>query len=144
MTAMKSEMNENARVFQDELRHYYRIRRGESVLDIGCGSIPFPLATHLADKYIEEKSPSRFGNFPKTNLPVTKCSVENMPFQDKQFDFVYCSHVLEHVANPVAACKEIKRVGKRGYVVCPRSWVEQMFPAEDHRWLVDVEQGKII
>jgi len=37
-----------------------------------------------------------------------------MPFPDKSFDFVYCAHVLEHVDDPIRACREIMRVGKRG------------------------------
>ncbi len=39
--------------------------------------------------------------------------VEKMDsFQDKSFDFIICSHVLEHVNNPDAALKELYRVLK--------------------------------
>lgn len=42
-----------------------------------------------------------------------------MPFADKEFDFVYCSHVLEHTHNPEKACKELMRIAKRGYIETP-------------------------
>ena len=42
-----------------------------------------------------------------------------MPFGDKTFDFVYCSHVLEVVEEPVKACQEIMRVGARGFIETP-------------------------
>jgi ubiquinone/menaquinone biosynthesis C-methylase UbiE len=67
-----------------------------------------------------------------------------MPFAEKEFDFTYCSHVLEHVADPAAACREIMRISKRGYIECPRSWVEYAFHAVDHRWLVDHERHVLI
>lgn len=36
--------------------------------------------------------------------------VTNLPFGDGSFDFVYCSHVLEHVFDDKAAMREFRRV----------------------------------
>jgi SAM-dependent methyltransferase len=114
------------------------------VLDIGCGGMPYEHATHLADVSLFDHS-GRFGlPVPLRPRPVFECSVENMPFDDHQFDFVYCAHVLEHVVDPAAACRELMRVGRRGYIECPRSWTEYVFSAPDHRWLVDYEGGTLI
>ena len=122
----------------------FGIGKGEKVLDVGCGARPFPLATHLADLSLTNNS-GRFGlPIPPSNLPVYECSVESLPFDNSDFDFVYCAHVLEHVKDPVAACRELVRVGKRGYIECPRSWTEYVFHAPDHRWLVDHEQNCLI
>jgi SAM-dependent methyltransferase len=114
------------------------------VLDVGCGNQPLPWATHLADLSITDHS-QRFGqSIPAGLRPLVQCSVEALPFADKSFAFVRCTHVLEHVANPAAACEELSRVGLRGYIECPRSWVEYVFSAVGHRWLVDAESGVLI
>jgi ubiquinone/menaquinone biosynthesis C-methylase UbiE len=73
-----------------------------------------------------------------------RCSVERLPFRDGAFDFIVCRHVLEHVRDPAAACLELMRVGRHGYIECPRSWVEYAFSSEDHRWLVDHEAQVLI
>ena len=38
---------------------------------------------------------------------------EHIPFTDGSIDFVYASHVVEHVLNPRGFIKEISRVAKR-------------------------------
>lgn len=122
----------------------FGIRRGDKVLDVGCGARPFIFATHLADVSLSDNTQRFGGSVPPTHLPFYECSVERMPFKDREFDFVYCSHVMEHVDNPAAACHEIMRVGKRGYIECPRSWVEYAFHSSAHRWLVDHERNCLI
>ena len=124
-------------------RHYdFKIQPGDAVLDIGSGHDPFPLATHLADIAPEDDTFGRAG-VPLTRvegLPFTACSVEDMPFNDKQFDFVYCSHVLEHTKDPEAACRELSRVARRGYVETPtRSkdvWLNSA-RVSNHFWSVE-------
>ena len=117
----------------------FNIKKGERVLDIESGSDGFPLATHIADLYSEFSG----------KKPFTKCDVENMPFQDKEFDFVYCSHVLEHVNDPVKACSELIRVGKRGYIETPTRLFEIMCnvgfndPTE-HKWYVNLIGNSLI
>lgn len=108
---------------------------GEKVLDIGSGGDPFPYATHLADLHIEP-SRHRSSEFRTDGKPVTVCDIHDMPFEDKEFDYVVASHILEHVDNPAKACREIQRVGKAGYIESPAfmkdalfSWAKGM-----HRW----------
>lgn len=118
-----------------QMRRFFRIEEGERVIDIGCGGDPFQLATHLTDILPKEVN---------NPLPYCQCSAEALPFRDKAFDFVFCSHVLEHMADPAAACREMIRIGKRGYIECPRSWHEYVFPSHDHRWLIDHEANCLI
>lgn len=121
-----------------------QIRRGDKVLDVGCGHLPYALATHLADISLTDNS-RRFGHpIPINGRPFFECSIESLPFQNAEFDFVYCSHVLEHVKNPAVACAELMRVARRGYIECPRSWTEYVFSAPDHYWLVDLEQNTLV
>jgi SAM-dependent methyltransferase len=104
-------------------RYYnFNIQAGDDVLDIGSGNLPFCQATHLADITLTDDYRGRAGVPFKfhEDKPVYECNVEDMPFKDQQFDFIYCSHVLEHVKNPEKACRELMRVGKRGYIETPR------------------------
>lgn len=47
-------------------------------------------------------------------LAKVKMDIHRMPFASDTFDAVLCNHVLEHVADDVAAMKEIARVLKPG------------------------------
>ena len=48
--------------------------------------------------------------FNKENLEFQVADALNLPFDDASFDIVICSHVYEHVPDPVQMFKEIHRV----------------------------------
>ena len=64
--------------------------------------------------------------------------IYSLPFRNKCFDFVYCCHVLEHTDNPLKACAEIMRVGKRGYIETPTMGKDALFMSagDVHKWHV--------
>jgi len=81
------------------------------ILDIGCGYTANPYATHLADTL-------DLRNFYKDkNFIFLKDEI--LPFEDKEFDFIISSHVLEHVADPRFFISELERIGKEGYIEVP-------------------------
>ena len=125
----------------------FKIQEGEKVLDIGSGGYPFPSATHLADLHLNGTS-HRSEPLRKTGLPLQVCDIEKLPYSDKAFDFVYCSHVLEHVADPSRACEEIMRVGRRGYVETPTRLSDIMFNyirlKNHHLWHVNCVGGTLV
>ena len=43
-----------------------------------------------------------------------KCDICNLPFSNNEFDFVFASHVLEHIQDDLSALNEIKRILKPG------------------------------
>ena len=129
---------------KSQLALAFGIRSYELVLDVGCGAQPFMLASHLADRSLRDNS-ERFGlPVPLDNRPFTECLVEALPFRTGAFDFVFCAHVLEHVADPARSCAELMRVSNRGYIECPRSWVELVCSSDEHRWLVDHEADVLV
>jgi SAM-dependent methyltransferase len=115
----------------------FDIKPDERVLDIGSGGYPFPLATHLAD-FHEGETTHRTESLQRDHRPFTVCNIQATPFTDKEFDFVYCSHVLEHVEHPDQACDELMRIGKRGYIEAPSRISDIMFNftriQNHHRW----------
>jgi ubiquinone/menaquinone biosynthesis C-methylase UbiE len=64
--------------------------------------------------------------------------IARLPFADKSFDYVYCSHVLEHADDPLAVCRELVRIGKRGYIETPTLAKDALFAWHDspHKWHV--------
>lgn len=125
----------------------FNIRQGEKVLDIGSGADPFPLATHLADFYKGETT-HRFRSLKLDSRPFIICNIESMPLSEKEFDFVYCSHILEHVENPAIACEELMRIGKRGYIETPTKTSDILFNfirlPYHHKWHIEVLDNTII
>lgn len=115
----------------------FDVRPTDRVLDIGSGDYPFPLATVLADRYLTP-SEHRHGSIVRDGKPLVIADVAWLPFRDKAFDFVYCSHVLEHVDDPVRACAELMRVGKRGFIETPTMGKDVLFAwaREMHKWHV--------
>ena len=83
----------------------------KTVLDVGPGEFPLSLATRCFDVN-DRYQASRL-------VPADIGDVEHMPYEDKQWDYVYASHVIEHTADPVQALRELQRVGKRGFVQTP-------------------------
>ena len=113
---------------------------GLLIADIGCGSNPHPTANVLVDLYPGETI-HRQRALATDGKRLVVASVEDLPFPDKYFDFVFCRAVLEHTEDPVRACAELNRVGKAGEVTLPLPFSEAyaavVTPGSDigHRWL---------
>lgn len=116
--SIKKNVPYNTRKYQFELLEL-NIKPSDSVLDIGSGAHPFKYGTFQLDLYHDDNFHRGGRNLAKDSRPNIVADIECMPFSDKQFDFAYCSHVLEHVPNPAKACREIIRVAKRGYIETP-------------------------
>ncbi len=128
----------------------FQLKPGDRVLDIGSGNDPFPLATQLADVTLEDNTYGRAGAPLKRlgDKPICTCNLEDMSgFHDKEFDFVYCSHVLEHVHDPAKACAELMRIGKRGFIETPTRgkdlWLGTA-AVSNHRWAVEIVQDCLV
>lgn len=115
------------------------------ILDIGAGHNPFKGITHLLELDIDE---GRHRGGKSLVLPHSAALVVGdataLPFQERVFDYVYASHVLEHVDVPEKACRELIRIGSAGYIETPSPFLEQglAFSKEDgsesslHKWFV--------
>ncbi len=79
------------------------------------------------------------------------CSREPFPYSEKEFDFVFCSHTLEDLRDPIFVCSEIARVGKKGYIEVP-SWLAECSMGIEsrsyagwyhHRWIVEIQENEL-
>ena len=62
--------------------------------------------------------------------------IERLPFADKQFENVLCSHTIEHVENPQQFFDELQRVGQKVTVVLPPLWdVSAALNILEHKWI---------
>lgn len=96
-----------------------KIPVNSSFIDVGCGA-GYNLMKAKKDRQCDcqgiDPEPGshgvgRYSDVP-TDVVITKGSCENIPFENKQFDIAFCSHVLEHVADEQLSLKEMKRVLK--------------------------------
>jgi len=63
-------------------------------------------------------------------------SIDRLPFPDRAFETVLCSHTMEHVEDPDAFFKELKRVGNRVTLVLPPLWDPAgALNVLEHRWI---------
>jgi SAM-dependent methyltransferase len=129
---------------------------GASVLDVGCGpgTITADFATRVAPgtvTAVEVKAEAlalaeaEIARRGLTNVCFAVADVHALDFPDDTFDVVHAHQVLQHVADPVLALKEMRRVCKPGGMVAARDadyggfrWFPEV-PALDD-WLVLYEK----
>jgi SAM-dependent methyltransferase len=94
---------------------------GEGI-EIGPGHVPFPVPADAKVRYIDRWQPTENSElfpelgdapgFPRPDV-VANLDVERLGvFADRSQDFVIASHILEHLANPLAMLVEAHRVLK--------------------------------
>ncbi|WP_319559010.1 methyltransferase domain-containing protein [Marispirochaeta sp.] len=62
--------------------------------------------------------------------------IYRLPFRDKQFQRVLCSHTMEHVDDPEAFIRELKRVGEEITIVIPPLYdISAALNIFEHKWI---------
>jgi SAM-dependent methyltransferase len=102
--------------------------RGLRVLDVGCGDRPYDQLLAGASELVGFDVP---GN-PRADLHGF---ADAIPVDDASFDVVLCLQVLEHVPNPPAAIRELRRAVKPGgRVLLSTHGVYPYHPNPDDPW----------
>ena len=92
---------------------------GNTVLDIACGR------GYLANKIVEKLDykvigidfiiPDKLKN--SVNPTFLEGNIENIPFPDRHFETVICTHTLEHVLDIQRGLDELRRVCKKKLII---------------------------
>lgn len=98
---------------------------GPEVCDVGCGTgylVRILAATpELRDCRFTGVDFTLGKNDSAPNVTFRECDLMRMPFADRAFDTVICTHVLEHILDIRAALAELRRVTRRRLIlVVPR------------------------
>jgi ubiquinone/menaquinone biosynthesis C-methylase UbiE len=98
------------------------LREQHEILDVGCALGGFLdylkhrgftrlSGVDMAEAYVEQARE-------KNRYRVELGNAESLPFRDQEFDALVMEQVLEHLADPIRAFQEAKRVLKSGGIFC--------------------------
>ena len=121
-------------------KNYLKKNNHLKILDLGCTNTNYwEEANHFAD--IVDYT----NNFSKKNLKFTLIYPDQkLPFNDKEFDYVVLSHVLEHVPNIKEFTSELVRIAKAGYIELPTKLADNLVIGCDeddvgHKWWLEFD-----
>lgn len=104
---------------------------GATILDVGCGpgTITIDFAARVAPAHvigmdasaeIIEKATELAAERDVSNVEFVVGNAHELPYDDGTFDIVHAHQVLQHVSNPVALLRELRRVRRPDGVVAAR------------------------
>ena len=106
------------------------------ILDIGCGYTAHNDASVICD--VQDLS-----HFYKDKKFI-RLENKTLPFNDKEFDFVIASHVIEHVEDVEYFIRELQRISLRGYIELPTILEDNLVfeNKNDHLWHMEFDDNK--
>ncbi len=123
------------------------VKPSDRVLEIGPGGTPHPRADIFLEYDFESvtTAEAQRGYAPplKTSKPVVFYKGDRFPFGDQEFDYVICSHVIEHIQNVAKFVAELNRVGKAGYLEYPTIYYDYVYNFPEHRTFVKFKSGRL-
>lgn len=124
------------------------INPSDKVLEIGPGGTPHPRSDVFLERiYVTEEAwASQRGYAPKlvTDKKIVFYEGGKFPFDDNEFDYVICSHVIEHVDDVEFFLSELFRVAPKGYLEYPTIYYEYLYNFSDHLNFVKRQNGNLL
>ncbi len=131
--------------FSDRIKN---IKSTDRVLEIGPGANPHERSDVLLEIRYDSESEyqEQFGHTGKliTNKEIIYYDGKRFPFRDSEFDYVICSHVLEHVDDVEEFIAEIFRVSNKGYFEYPRIYYEYLYNFNVHKNIIKFDGEKLL
>ncbi len=123
------------------------IKKKCRVLEIGPGNSPHPRSNVLLERtFNDEEALKQRGGAGKlkTSKNIIFYDGGRFPFEDYAFDYVICSHVIEHVDDVESFCSEMFRVAKCGYLEYPTLYYEYLYNFSVHTQLINFSSGELL
>lgn len=111
------------------------IKSSDRVLEIGPGGTPHPRSNVFLEKVFDpSEAEGQRGYAPslQDKREIIFYEGGRFPFKDHEFDYVICTHVLEHVDNVDEFVSEITRVANKGYVEFPTVYYDFIYNFPEH------------
>jgi SAM-dependent methyltransferase len=117
-----------------------------TVLDVGSGDKPHWRADVLVDRYVDATYASQRSGRRRARVdrPLFDADAAHLPFSDGAFDYVICSHMLEHVVDPGAVIDELVRVAQAGYIEVPEASSAKIIDFPSHLWWCRLDDGVLV
>lgn len=120
----------------------------DRVLEIGPGGSPHPRSDVLLEKeFSEQEAAAQRGHAEKlkSNKELVFYKGKKLPFADKEFDYVICSHVLEHIepSGIPNFLAELQRVAPKGYIEYPTINYEYLYNFKVHKTLLNYDGSRL-
>jgi len=112
------------------------INLNDKVLEIGPGGSPY----HRSDTFLElrfESETEAYGQRGytdpiKTDKKIVYYDGGKFPFATNEYDYVICSHVLEHIEDVPFFISELQRVASKGYLEFPTIYYDFIYDFPEH------------
>jgi SAM-dependent methyltransferase len=109
---------------------------GHSVCDVGCGT--GHLLREIARRRPEENR--RYVGvdfvvpeyFSEEGISFVKAPIEQLPFSDREFDTVICTHVIEHILDYRRALAELRRITRKRLIIVVPQEREAIYTFNPH------------
>jgi len=112
------------------------IKPTDKVLEVGPGGLPYFRSDVFLEKTyddpLEFAGQRGFHDPLKTEKKVVFFDGKEFPFKDNEFDYVICSHVIEHVPDIDVFSSELQRVAKKGYIEFPTIYYDYLYNFNEH------------
>ena len=121
-------MGRYSRLLSPQLANLAGVRRGQRVLDVGCGpgALTAELVARLGPSFVAAVDPSEpfvaAALARNPGVDVRRASAEQLPFADDSFDASLAQLVVHFMSDPVAGLAEMARVTRPGGVVAASVW----------------------
>lgn len=121
-----------------------KIKSTDRILDIGGSMMQhteIDIDT-LVDMIRPEDAPYNPSKTLAKNFVKVDITKDKLPFKNKEFDVVLCTHVLEDLPSPFLVINEMMRVAKRGLIVTPSMGFDMEFtPLDFTDWLTGARRS---